>query len=99
IGFWFLEVSSLLFVYQLLSFFLSGQMFPIDILPNQARQVIECLPMPYLAYFPVAVFLGKVQGADLVRGLIIQAGWIVLFIVISRVALNRGFKRYSGYGG
>ena len=32
IGFWFLEVSSLLFVYMLLSFFLSGQMFPLDML-------------------------------------------------------------------
>ena len=30
IGFWFLEVSSLLFVYMLFSFFLSGHMFPID---------------------------------------------------------------------
>ena len=33
IGFWFLEVSSLLFVYMLFSFFFSGHMFPIDMLP------------------------------------------------------------------
>ena len=32
IGFWFLEVNSLLFVYMLLNFFLSGHMFPIDML-------------------------------------------------------------------
>ena len=30
IAFWFLEVSSLLFVYMLLNFFLSGHMFPLD---------------------------------------------------------------------
>ena len=34
IGFWFLEVSSLLFVYMLFSFFLSGHMFPLDMLPG-----------------------------------------------------------------
>ena len=34
IGFWFLEVSSLLFIYMLFSFFLSGHMFPLDMLPD-----------------------------------------------------------------
>src|SRR5262249_52642729 len=32
LGFWFLEVTSLLFIYMLLNFFLSGHMFPIDML-------------------------------------------------------------------
>ncbi|MBI2823231.1 MAG: ABC-2 family transporter protein [Planctomycetia bacterium] len=99
VGFWFLEVSSLLFVYQLFSFFLSGQMFPIDILPSAARAAVDLLPVPYLAYFPVAVFLGKVQGTALAWGLLVQAGWVVLFMVASRVALHRGLIRYSGFGG
>ena len=34
VGFWLLEVSSLLFVYMLFSFFLSGHMFPLDMLPR-----------------------------------------------------------------
>ncbi len=33
IGFWTLEVSSLLWIYMLFNFFLSGQMFPLSILP------------------------------------------------------------------
>ena len=37
IGFWFLEVSSLLFVYMLFNFFLSGHMFPLDMLPAPLR--------------------------------------------------------------
>jgi len=99
VGFWFLEVSSLLFVYQLFSFFISGQMFPIDILPQGVQGFVDLLPVPYLAYFPVAVFLGKVQGADLVRGLAIEVGWVVFFMLASRFALHRGLKRYSAFGG
>ncbi len=38
IGFWFLEVSSLLFVYMLFNFFFSGHMFPIDMLPGYLGQ-------------------------------------------------------------
>ena len=99
ISFWFLEVSSLLFVYMLMSFFLSGHMFPLDMLGEPWITMVDFLPLKYLAYFPASVFLGKVQGAELVRGLWIEAGWVMFFIITSRVLLNRGIKRYSGYGG
>ena len=99
IGFWFLEVSSLLFVYMLMNFFLSGQMFPLDFLPPPWDAAVKLLPFQYLAYFPAAVFLGKVTGSDLWWGLAIQAGWTVLLIVTCRVVYARGVRRYSGFGG
>ncbi len=99
IGFWFLEVTSLLFIYMLLSFFLSGHMFPLDMLPEPWLSIVNLMPLKYLAFFPAAVFLGKVQGAELVQGLMIQAGWVVFFIIAARVAFARGVKRYSGFGG
>lgn len=98
-SFWFLEVTSLLFVYMLLSFFLSGHMFPLDFLPQPWNQLVEFLPFRYLAYFPSAVWLGKIQGADLYRGLLIEVCWVAFFIVLSRVMLARGIRRYSGFGG
>lgn len=99
IGFWFLEVSSLLFIYMLFSFFFSGHMFPIDMLPGFWRTLVELIPLQYLAYFPSAVFLGKIQGADLVYGLAMQAGWVLVFLAVNRLAFRYGVKRYSGYGG
>ena len=98
-GFWFLEVSSLLFVYMLFSFFFSGHMFPIDMLPGVWGQIVKQIPLQYLAYFPAAVFLGKVTGPDLYWGLWTQFAWTVLFIVASRVVFHLGTRRYSGYGG
>lgn len=99
IGFWLLEVSSLLFVVQLLSFFFSGQMFPISILPDGWRQAVELMPLQFLAYFPAAVFLGKIKGSALVWGLVVQTGWVVFLFAFSRTAYRLGLKRYSGYGG
>jgi len=58
LGFWFLEVSSLLFIYMLFSFFFSGHMFPIDLLPGIWGELVKLIPLQYLAYFPAAVFLG-----------------------------------------
>jgi ABC-2 type transport system permease protein len=99
IGFWFLDVSSLLFVYMLFSFFFSGHMFPIDLLPGIWGDIVQMLPLKYLAYFPAAVFLGKIEGSELVAGLWVELAWLLFFIAASRIALNRGFRRYSGFGG
>ncbi|NUQ62350.1 MAG: ABC-2 family transporter protein [Pirellulales bacterium] len=99
LGFWFLEVSSLLFVYMLFNFFFSGHMFPIDMLPGIWGDLVMMIPLQYLAYFPAAVFLGKVSGPELAWGLWVQLGWVVFFILASRLAFFYGLRRYSGFGG
>jgi ABC-2 type transport system permease protein len=57
------------------------------------------IPLQYLAYFPAAVFLGKISGSDLWIGLTIQAAWVLFFIVACRAVYARGVRHYSGYGG
>ena len=99
IAFWFLEVNSLLFVYMLFSFFFSGHMFPIDLLPGIAGDLVRLLPLQYLAYFPAAVFLGRIPEDALIYGLCVQLAWVVFFLVASRTAFHCGVRRYSGFGG
>jgi ABC-2 type transport system permease protein len=101
IGFWFLEVSSLLLVYMLLNFILSGHMFPLNLLtPWPAVAIVfDALPFKYLAYFPTVVCLGHVEGASLVWGLLIQFSWVLFFSGTCRLAYRAGLKRYSGFGG
>jgi viologen exporter family transport system permease protein len=99
IGFWFLEVSSLLFIYMLFSFFFSGHMFPLDMLPEPWARIVQWIPLQYLTYFPAALFLGKIEGPAMWQGLGIQALWVVGFIILSRLAFLRGVKQYSGFGG
>lgn len=99
IGFWFLEVSSLLFVYMLLNFFLSGHMFPLDLLPSPWNQMVQFLPFKYLAYFPAAVFLGKVPAEELWFEVGMEFAWVVGLAVLARLLYARGLRRYSGYGG
>jgi ABC-2 type transport system permease protein len=99
VGFWTLEVSSLLWIYMLFNFFLSGHMFPLSILPAPWDSIALAIPLQYLAYFPAAVFLEKITGPALWQGLAIQAAWVVFFIFACRVAFNRGVRRYSAFGG
>lgn len=99
VGFWTLEVSSLLWIFMLFNFFLSGQMFPLSILPPPWDSIALAIPLQYLSYFPAAVFLQKITGAAMWQGLAIQVAWTVFFIVACRVAFQRGVRRYSAFGG
>ncbi|MFN7735388.1 MAG: ABC transporter permease [Pirellula sp.] len=99
IGFWMLEVSSLLFVYMLMQFFLSGHMFPLDLLPEPFSTIVGYLPIKYLAYFPAAVFLGKVSGTALAIDMVMLVVWTTVFYVAARIMYRRGLERYSGFGG
>ncbi len=99
IGFWFLDVTSFLYVVNTVSFFVSGHMFPLDLLPAPWPALLKALPFPYLAYFPAAVFLGKVRGEALVYGLLGEVAWALAFIVLSRWLYRLGLRRYSAYGG
>lgn len=99
VGFWFLEVTSFLYVVNTVNFFISGQMFPLDLLPPFWAALLKHLPFQYMAYFPAAVFLGKVRGMDLVYGLFGEAAWAAFFVVLARVLFRAGLRRYSAYGG
>ena len=109
IAFWFLEVSSLIFIFMMLNYFLSGHMVPLDWLPglfrgNPAaqeivRKVMDFLPFGYLAYVPASIMLGKVQGAALATHLAAGTGWVVLLLASNRIVFARGLRRYSAFGG
>jgi ABC-2 type transport system permease protein len=99
IGFWFLEVTSLLYIVMTVNFVISGQMFPFDLLPPFWASLLRSLPFQYMAYFPATVFLGKIAGRDLLYGLALEAVWALAFIILARWLYRRGLRRYSAFGG
>lgn len=99
IGFWFLEVSSLLYIVNMMNYFVSGHMFPLDLLPSPWPEILRALPFHYLAYFPAAVFLGKIQGTELFVGVVIEILWAIVLITMTRWLYRRGVRQYSAYGG
>ena len=99
LSFWFLEVSSLLFIYMMINYFLSGHMLPLDLLPGPIAAVVDFLPFKYLAYVPPAIFLGRFSDAELARELTIEATWIVALLIANRAAYHRGVRRYAAFGG
>lgn len=99
IGFWMLEVTSILYIINTINFFVSGHMFPLDLMPEGWVTFLKALPFHYLAYFPAMVFLNKIVGVQLVWGLLIGLAWAVGCFLIARILYRRGLQQYSAFGG
>jgi ABC-2 type transport system permease protein len=99
IAFWVLEISTIVFIVFSFEYFLSGQVFPIDIFPASMQRLLHWLPFGYELFFPVQVCMERVQGRALVEGLAIQAGWLVLSYALARVLWARGVRKYQAVGG
>lgn len=100
IAFWYLEVSSLLFIYMMLNYFLSGHMLPLDWLPPPLDEWVQFLPFKYLAYLPAAIMLGRLDDpAILKQELVVEFCWIIGLLAANRIAFARGVRRYGAFGG
>ncbi len=99
LAFWVLEVSTFIFILFAFEYIASGHLFPLDILPPGLEQVLQFTPFPYQLYFPVSIYMGKTTGADLLQGLLVQAGWVLAAYGLARFAWRRGIRRYSAVGG
>ena len=98
-AFWILEISTIVFILYSFEYFLSGQTFPLDIMPAWFQAILRWLPFPYELFFPVKVFLERVQGAELWKGLTIQAGWVLVMFAVSQMMWKRGIRHYQAVGG
>jgi ABC-2 type transport system permease protein len=98
-AFWILEISTLVFILYSFEYFLSGQLFPLDIMPLWFQRVLDFLPFKYELYFPIAVFLEKMEPAKLAEGFLLQAAWVGILFLIARTLWSRGLKKYGAVGG
>ena len=56
-------------------YFLSGQLFPLDMLPSWLMAFVKWTPFPYEMYFPVQIFMEARARRGARASLAIQAGW------------------------
>ncbi|MEA3213185.1 MAG: viologen exporter family transport system permease protein [Chthoniobacter sp.] len=99
IAFWVLEVSTIIFILYSFEYFLSGHVFPLDIMPAWLQGFLHWSPFTYEIFFPVQVCMERVAGRALIEGLCIQAGWLLLTYVAARVLWLRGVRKYQAVGG
>lgn len=78
--------------------FLSGALFPLDILPKFIQSVIYLTPFPYLIFFPIQVYLGKLAVSMVFKGLFVSFFWIIFMYFLMRFLWKKGLIAYQAYG-
>ena len=78
--------------------FLSGGVFPLDILPLAFQKVLYSTPFPYLLFFPLQVYLGKIAGLEIIRGLATAFTWVFILFMTVKFIWAKGLRRYSAEG-
>jgi ABC-2 type transport system permease protein len=99
LAFWVVEVSTFIFILFAFEYIAGGHLFPIDILPAGVAATLQYTPFPYQLFFPVSVYLGRVQGQELWNGLAIQLFWTTFFCLFARWIWSRGIRKYTAVGG
>lgn len=100
VPFWYPEVAwgAHFLVIVIVTEFLSGGVFPIDILPVSIQSFLSYTPFPYLIFFPIQVYLGKISLIEVMRGNTISFFWImVLWFLMNRI-WQKGLKVYQAQG-
>ena len=75
--------------YFLLELF-SGLLIPISFFPESFQKALAMMPFQYISYIPVLIYLGKLQGSEILKALAIQLFWMVALL-----AIGDGLWRWS----
>ena len=92
------EAYSIFELYYVPMLFLSGQLFPVDILPGWAQTIAKAFPFYYTTGFPTEVLVGRVKPDVAVSMIGIQLAWITGLYGLSRLLWSKGLRHYNGVG-
>lgn len=99
IAFWLIQIGGIQAIYRFLNIFFAGGLVPLWLFPGPLRTVAELLPFQTQAHVPVGIYIGRLTGADALRGLLIQVAWAVILGLIVRLIWSRAMRKVVVQGG
>ena len=92
------EATSIFELYYLPMLLLSGNVFPIAVLPEWAQRVAHALPFYATVGAPTEMLVGRTAPSQVPGILATQVVWIVVSYLGFRFLWTRGLRRYAGVG-
>ena len=99
IGFFTTYIFGLEMIKDAVLLFLTGQLIPLSFFPDIVQKVFSYLPFSSMTYTPVMIYLGKYQGMELLKVLLIQLAWVVLLYLFGSLIWKKVTKRLIVLGG
>jgi ABC-2 type transport system permease protein len=78
---------------------LSGLLVPMTMFPPVLQTVLAYMPFQHVAYTPLLIYLGKLQGASALEALGVQAIWAVALLVLGSHFWHVMARKITIHGG
>lgn len=98
VSLWTVEFHNIMEMYYVPEQVLSGRLLPLATLPIWALAVGDFLYFRYTVAFPAEILMGQASESEIVRGFVMQGGWLVVLWMIAHVTLRAGMRKYTGHG-
>lgn len=92
------RVSSITVAKNLMLWIISGELFPLDLLPQPFRDIAIALPFSSAVYIPVGYLTGRIGNAGLLGGFWSVTLGIMFLGVLAQWLWRLGMRRYAGTG-
>lgn len=96
LSFWLAETWILRVIFNLISAFLAGSYFPIEIYPTWIQKVLHYLPFSYIQYYPVKILMGDTHLIG--QSMIMVILWWIPLLIITNLIWKKGIRLYTAAG-
>ena len=77
----------------------SGLIAPLTMFPIWFQNIANILPFKEFFYTPINIYLGKIQGIEILWIIVKQAIWVLIMYVIAKAFFNKAVKKVTINGG
>lgn len=92
------EATSIFELYYIPMLFLSGQLFPVGVLPDWAKTLTKLFPFYFTTGAPTEILIGRLTGPAMIGALWWQLGWCLCTYIAARLLWKKGLRYYTGVG-
>ena len=78
---------------------LSGLLIPMTYFPASLQKVAAWLPFEHIAFTPLQIYLGKLNGAAALKALAVQWLWIAVLLWLGDLWWSRATRKITIHGG
>ncbi|NLB33838.1 MAG: ABC transporter permease [Tissierellia bacterium] len=78
---------------------LSGAIIPIPFLPDNIQQVFYLLPFASTQNTPFLIYNGYLTGSNIYYALFLQTAWLLFFVLLGKLLINKALKNIVVQGG
>lgn len=98
-AFWSSDATGIARFASTLTLFLSGFLMPVAFMPDWMVTLMRLTPFPAMVNTPIEIYLGIVNGPELLFALLEQAVWTVILLAVARMVLASGVRKLVIQGG